>query len=542
MLAAMPRAVDTTDSAEDRLRRIEAITDSTLAHLGVEDALQELLDRIRDNLEVDTATALLLDSAKQHLVATASSGIEEEVHQGVRVRVGEGFAGRIAAEREPYVINEVSSSTVVNPLLWRKGLRTLVGVPLLAEGELLGILHVGTFREREFNDAEIDWLRLAADRISVSVRSQLTTTERNAATTLQRSLLPTELPRVPGLDFGSRYVPGERLDISGDWYDVFTLPSGRLCMAIGDVVGRGLPAAMIMSRIRTAVRAYALDCDGPAEVLTKIDRHLRHFEPESMATIAFAMWEPSLDQVHLSLAGHLAPVLATGHGDSRLLTDLPVDAPIGVSSSTRPRRTATLDIGHGTALFFYTDGLVERRGRPIEDGLRLLRETVRPGPAEVVCAEVMSALVGSEAARDDIAVLAVCRQEPESNSSLELEIDAVPESLAEVRSELRRWLPSVGASEDDVADLLIAVGEAVANSVEHAYGPQGGTVTLRLEAGDGAVEVTVRDTGTWREARGKHRGRGTQLMRQLCDELTVDHGEQGTRVWLRKLLSKSETA
>jgi anti-sigma regulatory factor (Ser/Thr protein kinase)/putative methionine-R-sulfoxide reductase with GAF domain len=536
----MPRAVD-KNRAEDRLRRIETVTDSDLAHLQVEDVLKVLLDRVRENLDADTATILLLDDAGQHLVATASSGIEEEVRQGVRVRVGEGFAGRIAAELRPHLINDVSADTVVNPLLWRKGIRTLAGVPLLAEGHLLGILHVGTLRDREFDESDVQWLRVAADRIAIHLSSQLTATERNAATTLQRSLLPSELPRIPGLDFGSRYVPGERLEISGDWYDVFTLPSGQLCMAIGDVVGRGLPAAMVMGRLRTAVRAHALDSDDPAEVLTKVDRHVRHFEPETMATIAFAMWEPSLDAVHLSLAGHLPPVVAADGEPSRLVDEASIDAPIGVSSAPQRRHTVRVPIPLGASLLFYTDGLVERRGRSLDDGLQELCEAVRTGPADLLCAEVMSKLVGSEVPADDIAALAVRRQLPTAPNKLDLEIDAVPEALADVRSELRRWLPNVGASEDDVADLLIAVGEAVANSIEHAYGPQGGKVEIQLEAHDQEVQIGICDTGTWRAARGQHRGRGTQLMRQLCDDVSIAHDPSGTCVILRKRLSEGET-
>ncbi|MGW9309519.1 ATP-binding SpoIIE family protein phosphatase [Saccharomonospora azurea] len=537
----MPRAVD-KNKAEDRLRRIEAVTDSDLAHLQVEDVLQVLLDRVRENLDADTATILLLDASGQQLVATASSGIEEEVRQGVRVRVGEGFAGRIAADLKPYLINEVSENTVVNPLLWQKGIQTLVGVPLLSEGRLLGILHVGTLRDREFDENDVQWLRVAADRIAIHLNSQLTATERNAATTLQRSLLPSELPRIPGLDFGSRYVPGERLEISGDWYDVFTVPSGRLCMAIGDVVGRGLSAAMVMGRLRTAVRAHALDSDDPAEVLSKVDRHVRHFEPETMATVAFGIWEPSFEAVHLSLAGHLPPVVAAEGEPSRLVNEALVDAPIGVSSAPQRRRRVTVPIPHGASLLFYTDGLVERRDRPLEEGLAALCEAARTGPADLLCAEVMSKLVGTEVPADDIAVLAVRRQTPSAPHKLDLEIDAVPEALADVRSELRRWLPNVGASEDDVADLLIAVGEAVANSIEHAYGPQGGKVEIHLEAHNREVQIGVCDTGTWRAARGTHRGRGTQLMRQLCDEVTIDHEQAGTCVVLRKQLSEGESA
>lgn len=536
MLAHMPRAVETAD-AEDQLRRIEAVTDTELAHLSVEELLQELLTRVRGVLDVDTATVLLLDAGGQELHATASSGIEEEVRQGVRVPVGEGFAGRVAAEHKPLILEHIDPVTVVNPLLWDKGLVSLAGVPLLAENELIGVLHVGTLRARTFTDEDVRLLRLVADRIALAVRTRISQTERAAASTLQRSLLPGCLPQIPGLEFCSRYVPGEDVGVSGDWYDAFTLPSGWLCVAIGDVVGRGLPAATVMSRMRTATRSYALDATDPADVLTRLDRHMRHFEPGAMATIAYAMWEPSLERMHLSLAGHLAPVLALP-GEDAMSPEVPVDPPIGAGFPTYHRRTTTLEIPYGTTVFFYTDGLVERRDRPLEEGLDLLRKHVRPGPAEATCARVLSGLVGSRPATDDIAVLTLRRQDLHNLPSMDLELEAVPESLGELRASLRRWLPTVGASEDDEADLLVAVGEAAANVIEHAYGPGGGKYTVCLRYSDGELHVTVSDNGRWRSPRGEHRGRGTDLMRQLCDEVSVLHHDgAGTDVRLCKRLA-----
>ncbi|WP_019814671.1 ATP-binding SpoIIE family protein phosphatase [Saccharomonospora saliphila] len=531
----MPWAVEPNNAA-DRLRRIEAVTDTALAHLSVEQLFEELLNRVRDLLDADTATVLLLDSSGEQLVATASSGIEEEVRQNVRVRVGEGFAGRIAAELKPYLIESVGPETVVNRILWEKGIRTMLGVPLQAHGEALGVLHVGTLGDRVFGDEDVRLLQLVADRIALATRSRLSHRDRAAAAAVQRSLLPARLPTVSGIEFGSRYTPGENIDVSGDWYDVFTVPSGWLCTAIGDVVGRGLPAALVMSRIRTATRAYAMETEDPAEVLARLDRHVRHFEPDAMATIAFAMWEPSHERVHLSLAGHVAPVLASPDEET-VLVPAEADAPVGVGSSTRTRRTTTVEVPNGATLFFYTDGLVERRERSLENGLATLCEAVHPGPADAVCAEVMGKLVGYGATNDDVAVLAARRQDADNLRTLSFEVDAVPEALAEIRAQLRRWLPGVGASEDDVTDVLVAVGEAAANVIEHAYGPGGGKVGVRLETHGAEVGVVVEDTGTWRSPRGTHRGRGTDLMRQLCDDVRVEHGPHGTNVHLRKRLS-----
>lgn len=540
MLAHMPWAVE-TDGAEGRLRQIEAVTDTALAHLSVEELLQELLNRVCEALDADTATVLLVDADGQQLLATASCGIEEEVHQGFRVPIGEGFAGRIAAERKPLVLEHIDPDTVVNPLLWDKGLVSLAGVPLLAEGELIGVLHVGTLRARTFTDEDVRLLRLVADRIALAAKTRILQAERAAASALQRSLLPGRLPDVSGLEFCSRYVPGEDVGVSGDWYDAFTLPSGWLCIAIGDVVGKGLPAATVMSRMRTATRSYALEASDPADVLSRLDRHMRHFEPDSMATIAYAMWEPSLERMHLSLAGHLAPVLAVP-GEESTMPEVPVDPPIGAGFPTYHRRTTIIDIPYGTTVCFYTDGLVERRDRPLDDGLRLLRQHVRAGPAQATCARVLSGLVGNRPATDDIAVLAMRRQDLHNVRRMELELDAVPESLAELRTTLRRWLPTVGASEDDVSDLLVAVGEAAANVIEHAYGPGGGKYTVCSDYRDGEVRITISDTGTWRSSRGAHRGRGTELMRQLCDEMSVLHHDgAGTDVYLAKRLHGADS-
>ncbi|MBB3050242.1 anti-sigma regulatory factor (Ser/Thr protein kinase) [Prauserella isguenensis] len=523
-------------SATDRLERIDVVTDSALAHLEIERLLEELLDRIRELLAADTATVLLLDSSGQHLVTRASSGMKEAVRQGARVRIsGSRFAGRIATTREPLILDRVDETTVANPLLWHRGIRSLLGVPLIANDEFLGVLHVGTVGDRRFTDTDVDFLRVAADRVAMATRNRITDSGRAAALSLQRTLIPGLLPEVAGLDMAARYAPGEAGGVSGDWYDVFKLPSGWLCVTVGDVVGRGLDAATVMTRLRTAVRSYALDSADPAEVLTKLDRHVRHFEPQMMATVSYAMWEPSLCRMHLSLAGHLTPVMAPDNAPAEL-PEIPIDPPVGAGLVPRPRRTTAVDVEPGTAVLFYTDGLVERRNRPLDDGLALLRDVVRSGPTEALCSDVMLRMVGTDPTDDDIALLAIRREPDAAAPELTLTLEAVPESLADMRAALRRWLPTVGATDDDIDDLLVIIGEAGANVIEHAYGPGGGRFELRLTATEAQVEGTVRDQGNWRSARGTNRGRGTQLMQQLSDELRIEHDNGGTTVYLRRSL------
>ncbi|HEX8935785.1 MAG TPA: GAF domain-containing protein, partial [Pseudonocardiaceae bacterium] len=217
-------------SAADRLRRIESVTEASLAYLDVEDLLHELLERVQGLLEVDTAAVLLLDPSTDQLVATAARGIEAEVHQGVRIPVGKGFAGRIAAEKKPVILEHVDHTNVLNPVLRERGIRSLLGVPLLSGGNAIGVMHVGTLGARQFTDDDVRLLQIVADRVAFATESRRAEVERTAATVLQRSLLPRRLPVVPGCEMAARYIPAEHGGVGGDWYDVFTLPSGELCV------------------------------------------------------------------------------------------------------------------------------------------------------------------------------------------------------------------------------------------------------------------------------------------------------------------------
>jgi phosphoserine phosphatase RsbU/P len=391
---------------EDRLRAIQSITDAALSRLNDHDLLDELLDRTREALQADTAAVLLLDFPSGQLIATAATGLEEEVRQGVRIPVGRGFAGRIAAERRPVILDDVDHSDVLNPILRNKGIRSMVGVPMVAGGRVIGVLHVGSLTQREFTGDDVDLLQLAADRAAVAVQSIMAQADRVAAEALQRSLVPSALPAVPGAEMAARYIPGSG-SVGGDWYDVFTLPTSELCVVTGDVAGSGLPAAVIMGRMRSALRAYALETRDPAEVLARLDRKMQHFEPDALATVLYAVFDPALDRMHVASAGHLPPVLACpGHPTG--LTDIVNGPMIGVSP--RPRWPVnTVKIPPGAVLCFYTDGLVERRGEPIDDGMARLCRALTAELPDAACSAIMGALVGSEPARDDVALLVMRR-------------------------------------------------------------------------------------------------------------------------------------
>jgi serine phosphatase RsbU (regulator of sigma subunit) len=283
----------------------------------------------------------------------------------------------------------------------------MLGVPILAAGELLGVLHVGTLHHREFTADDISLLQLAADRASVAGQIHTRKVEQAAALALQHSLLPARLPAPPGLTFAARYVPGHELGVGGDWYDVFTLPSGWLGMVIGDVSGHGLAAAVVMGRVRSALRAYALITDDPDQALTMLDRKVHHFEAGSLTTALYAMIAPDRRTIRLSSAGHLQPVLAVP-GRPATLVDMPVNAPLGVGYRDGIRHTTSIDLPPGALLLGYTDGLIERRTEIIDIGIKALIDIVEAAEPDTVCNTVMARLAPARP-DDDIAVLAVRR-------------------------------------------------------------------------------------------------------------------------------------
>jgi phosphoserine phosphatase RsbU/P len=393
--------------AVERLRRIESVTDAALVHVDVESLIDEFLARVRDALEVDTAAVLLIDEPSETLVATAASGLAEEVRQRMRVPIGAGFAGRIAAEVKPRIIDDVSSADVYSPILRAKGIRSLAGAPLVTEGKVIGVIHVGSLTTRRFGPEDIDLLEKVAGLMALSVEARRSTVERAAAAALQRSLIPTRLPTVPGLEFDARYLPADEGGVGGDWYDVFNLPDGRIGVVMGDVVGRGLGAAVVMGRLRSALRAYALDAADPAVVLERLDRKLQHFEPGQMTTVLYGVVNATLASVEISSAGHPLPMLAIP-GSSPALVEADVDLPLGVAPVGR-RRTTKIALPSGGVVALFTDGLVERRGESVDVGFGRLAAALTSESAEMNCRAVVAALVPDDGWADDAALLVIRR-------------------------------------------------------------------------------------------------------------------------------------
>jgi serine phosphatase RsbU (regulator of sigma subunit)/anti-sigma regulatory factor (Ser/Thr protein kinase) len=529
------RRTPTIDPLE-RLERVQRVTDTALAHLSVDGLLDELLLRVREILGADTAAVLLLDETRNELVARAAKGIEEEVERGVRIPMGKGFAGRIAAERAPVALHRVDHSTVLNPILFQKGIRSLLGVPLLAHGDLVGVMHVGTKSRRRFTRDETELLQLVADRVALALHARLSDRSRIVIEAFQRTFLPEILPFLPGLRIATRYLPAATaVGVGGDWFDTFFLPAGDIALVIGDVAGHGLPAASLMGKMRNAVRAHALMGGTALDILLRADAFHRHFGEGELVTLLVGLLTTDLRAFRYVSAGH-PPPLVVGPEGAAFASDHRANPPLGLP---HPPTFVEEEVAMppGTSVLLYTDGLIERRGESLGSGLERLRSTaekVMNGPAlNDAITDLLEHVIDGPRPADDVALMLVHRDATPA-TELEFAVDARARSLTMIRRAVTRWLEDLEVPPLVQREIVMAVHEASANVVEHAYGPAGGTIMIAAKHEEDQVEVLVRDSGTWRGSSRGERGSGLRLMRGLMDHVLVDTSATGTVVVLRR--------
>ncbi len=469
----------------ERLDRVQRLSDATLAHLSVDDLLDELLNRVREILDTDTAAVLLLDEARNELVARAAKGIEEEVEAGVRIPVGKGFAGRIAAERKPVALRRVDHSTVLNPILFQKGIRSLLGVPLLAQGEVVGVMHVGTKTPRRFTRDETELLQLVADRVALALRVRLSDRSRVVIEAFQRTFLPEVLPFLPGLRVATRYLPAATaVGVGGDWFDTFIRPEGDVVLVIGDVAGHGLPAASLMGKMRNAVRAHALMGGTALDILMRADEFHRHFGEGELVTLLIGLVSRDLRAFRYVSAGH-PPPLVVGPDGVVFASDHRANPPLGL-----PQPPSFVEeevaIPPGTSLLLYTDGLIERRDESLDVGLERLRSTAKRAlsgtPTNEAITELLEGTIEGPRPTDDVALM-VLHRDATAATELEFAVDARARSLMTIRRSVSRWLEDLDVPDGVAKEIVMAVHEAAANVVEHAYGPTGGTITITATYG-----------------------------------------------------------
>jgi putative methionine-R-sulfoxide reductase with GAF domain/anti-sigma regulatory factor (Ser/Thr protein kinase) len=506
----------------DVLEAIRQLADSALSYMSVEELLSALLDRIRAALGADTAAVLLLDRDREVLIARAARGIEEEVRQGVQIPLGRGFAGRIAAEARPIVIEDVRRGGVLNPILLQRGIRSLLGVPLLVDGLVIGVLHVGTLQERKFDETDVGLLELAAARAALAIdRAQLS--------------------EQPGMRFSAKYLPGQQgVRVGGDWYDVFALTASRVAFVIGDVVGRGILAASVMAEMRAALRAYAMEDLEPAEMITRLDALTAAMGRNRSATVAYYTLDIERERLCAASAGHLPGLLLLPDGEPRYIAAAS-GPPLGFGRGHGYSQQA-VEFTPGSTLLLYSDGLIERRHESIDTGFERLAESAARSQGDddgvALADRIYTRLVVGEAedaVEDDVALLSI--EWLPIGPRLQLRFESSPQVLPGLRRALVHWLAHLRVAETDRFDIALACSEAANHAIAVDRGLGYGTFELDCAAADGELLLSIRRDGPHRSMPPRQElGRSLAIMSQLMDSVELGRRDDAFEVKLVKRL------
>ncbi|MFB7213940.1 SpoIIE family protein phosphatase [Streptomyces sp. NPDC056255] len=441
--------------------------------------------------------------------------------------------------------------------------QSTLAVPMVAHDTVVGLVQFSRTKGSEpFGERDRALATELAARAAVCIdNARLYRREHERALILQRSLLPPGDPVAAGLDIACRYLPGNTAtEVGGDWFDVIELPGHRTALVVGDVMGRGLRAAVAMGELRTAVRTLALLDLEPAEVLSALDEVARglgtpggagtsggsqwpsrsaHRSREAdlsevyLATCVYAVYDPVTRRCTFANAGHLPPAVVEP-GEAALLLDVPPGMPLGVGGE--PFEEVEVELKEGSLLALYTDGLVESRDHPLDEGLEALRAAlVEPErPIEDVCDHVLSTLETGHG-EDDIALLVARIQGLPADAVGDWRLPREPRSVGRARELARGRLLDWGL--DDLVDTTeLLVSELVTNALRYGEGE----TRLRLLR-DRTLVCEVWDAGLVQPRRRRARdtdegGRGLQLVGLLSVAWGSRRTPRGKTVWFELAL------
>jgi GAF domain-containing protein len=345
----------------------------------------------------------------------------------------------------------------------------VIAVPLLGPRGIKGVLAVGVDApDRGFEQSDVELIEEVAARAGFALENAaLYESMRSLALALQHSLLPAHLPTIDGVAVQVGYNPGDESDVGGDLYDVMELSSGRIGIAIGDVQGRGAHAAAVMGQLRAALRAYAVLDLEPAQVLTHLDDLVQGLNEALLVTCVYAVYDPFTRECVLANAGHPPPLLTGAHGCHPM--EVPPDVPLGVGGIAFTDHAFI--VAPGDTIVLYTDGVVERRGQSVDQGVRALCDALEAiGPGASPAALCRATLRASSGPLDDDRAVLAMRTDLDPLPMWRVDLPADPSSPSTARSHARSVLRAWGIAElSETVELLVS--ELVTNAVRHASGP-----------------------------------------------------------------------
>lgn len=394
-------------SANMSLNALASLSEMAISSLDLKEMAPPLLQRLADVMRADAAALLLAEEGFVRMVASVGLSAENFV-----VPVGRGFSGRIAETRQPlYVADIQTDETVVSPPLREQAIRSALGVPMQVGDRFIGVLHVDWRDHHAFDERDVRFLEIAADRIALGVRNaQLYAGERRIAQIFQQSLL--SLPdHVPGVRYARSYHSAtEEAVVGGDFFDIFPVNGSRVGVLIGDVSGKGIDAAVLMSLVKDTIRAHAHEGGSPARVLALTNTLVEHYSgAETFVTVFFGLLDRRSGTLTFCNAGH-PPAIATRCDGSLVL--LEPNSPLLGAFPDLPYVDTDMRMDAGETLFLYTDGLIEARANDELYGeerlLEALQRRIQCEPEEMIEAvltDLMQFTGGTLS--DDLAILSV---------------------------------------------------------------------------------------------------------------------------------------
>ncbi|MET8507590.1 SpoIIE family protein phosphatase [Streptomyces sp. NPDC004787] len=543
---------------EGRRRRTSVVEGMTAA-LAHARTVQDIIDLLNDSqgLEQFGAASLvmgLLEAGRIHLVAEGPAGA---FVPGTRfTRVDEQYPmSEVIRTLAPRFIESPEDFATSYPVLWPHisglGITSAAYLPLIAQARPIGALGLLYSDRTGFSADERNLLVALGSSIAQSLqRAMLYEQDHDLAEGLQQAMLPRRIPDVPGTRIAVRYRSA-RLgrDIGGDWYDIIQLPAGRVGAVIGDVQGHDTHAAAVMGQLRIVLRAYAAEGHTPATVMARASVFLHELDTDRFATCTYAEADPATGLVQIVRAGHVDPMVRDPGGGARRL---PVEGglPLGLSAEfgRLDYPVTTVELDPGQTLLLYTDGLVEKPGVDLDEGLEWLTSLVRRGPRDLdLLADRLCDVVDERGGEDDVALLLLRREgdrSPRSGGRLQQHVGQNdPEALSSarhmIRAAVRAW--GAGGRSDEIE---LVADELMTNALMHTDG--GAVVTLRMLAGpEHRLRVEVEDRSSALPRRREAgdagvSGRGLLLVERLSDRWGVDPRGGGKCVWCEFATGKPE--
>jgi GAF domain-containing protein/anti-sigma regulatory factor (Ser/Thr protein kinase) len=529
-------AREQAEAAARWLRSVQSLAAALARSATRRDVARALREHLQPATRADYSVVAALGADRRSLdVLTGRSSFAvptEQIGESVRGAVRDSIMRGRGIELE-----DATAIAAMFPGLAGSGIASFALLPIRAGRRVIGVIGMGWSTPGALTS---DVRRLLAIAVSLGgaafERAAAYDLDHHIAETLQRHLLTEPVLTLPGLSWAARYAPGNvELTAGGDWYDIIELPNGRVALVVGDIVGHGIVAAAAMGQLRSATRALAVRED-PAGVLEALDAYVSTTGQGHLSSMAYVVLDPATRTAEYAIAGHPPPLQRAPDGSTVFVEE--AHGPLLGIAEAGSRRSVVRSVEPGSTFVLYTDGLIERRGECIDDGMARLAGIARDAEQalhpEALFDRLLEQLDVGGGAPDDITLL-VLRFEPVTGHR-EQTFPARLEMLRVIRTELRSWLEANDLDASAISDIVLACDEACAHAVEHGASSGGSdTIDLTLSADERGVVLSITDSGPYVESGAVEEDLpGVQIMYALMHDVQMSSGERGTTVTMTR--------